>query len=156
MAKLYLQLACEDSPDETEVATDTLAQVRRDRCAEILHGCTREDWTRTEHWVWLGDLAFADEQYEQAFQFYGYAGINAGRMPGSVWWIDEATYLWLPAQRLAMTAGYLGHEHQALHWAERVLDLLPADAPSEAFEEARANVEIIRGVIAERAGDLTP
>ena len=153
LAKLYMKLATEDSPDEAEVATDTLAQVRRDRCAEILHGCTGEDWSRTEHWLWLGDIAFSQGKLEEAYQFYSYCGVSAGTMPASVWWIDEATYLWLPAQRLAMTAGHLGRENEALVWAKRVLKLLPGDAPDETFEECQKNVDVIAEVIAENKAE---
>jgi hypothetical protein len=151
LAKLYRELAHEDTPHEEDVASDTLAQSRRERCIEILHGCTAEDWSRTEHWLWLGDLAFDAGQLEQAYQFYGYCGMASGTLPTSVWWIDEATYTWLPAQRLAMTAGHLGREHEALAWAERALLLLPADAPLGAFEEARQNVATIREVIESRS-----
>ncbi|KKN85950.1 hypothetical protein LCGC14_0273620 [marine sediment metagenome] len=152
LAKLYLQLSGEDSED----GHDVLASQRLDRCAEVLHGCSAEDWSRTEHWLWLGDLAFARDQFEMAYRFYGYSGLSAGTMPATVWWVDDATYLWLPAQRLAMTCGLLGREAEALVWARRVERLLPADASVECIEEAARNVEVIEEFIAARKDQRNP
>ena len=45
------------------------------KAREILIKAVEDDWSRTEHWVWLGDLAFNEEKYEEALHFYKYGGI---------------------------------------------------------------------------------
>ena len=111
---------------------------------ETLLECTGHDWNRTEHWVFLGDLAFEEERYEEAKQFYLYASTRIGRRPLTLWWIELSFYSFVPAQRLAMTCACLEQYEESLGWAERVLELLPEEAPEEMFGEARANIEHIR------------
>lgn len=111
---------------------------------ETLMGAAADDWSRVEHWIWLGDLAFESGQFEQAYQFYMYAGIRIENPPFTLWWIDMAMYGHIPAQRLAMTCAELGMVTGSLHWAQRVLALLPDDAPSGAFEEAEANIQLLK------------
>ena len=119
----------------------------RKAARETLMGCIRDDWSRTEHWIWLGDLAYEDGQFEQAYQFYMYAGTRIGEPPFTLWWIDLSMYSYIPAQRLAMVSADLGRIPDSLHWATRVLSLLPDDAHAEAFEEAEANITLLKGLI---------
>ena len=107
-------------------------------------GATADDWSRTEHWIWLGDLATEAGQHEQAHQFYMYAAIRINNPPFTLWWIDLVMYSYLPAQRLAQNCAELGKIEEALHWATRVIELLPEDAPAGAFEEAERNVNILK------------
>lgn len=151
--------AC-DEEDKEQIDQDARAAVEEEKAAienavRTLHGCTEEDWSRTEHWLWLGDIASNAGQWEQAYQFYSYAGTQAGRIPFTVWWIDEPTYTYLPAQRLAITCGHLGLENEALVWAKRVVTLAPADAPAEFLAECHRNVELIEEVIGELAVAIT-
>jgi tetratricopeptide (TPR) repeat protein/2-polyprenyl-3-methyl-5-hydroxy-6-metoxy-1,4-benzoquinol methylase len=111
---------------------------------EILLDCVRDDWSRTDHWVWLGDLAFDAEKYEEALQFYTYASTMIGHPPFTLWWIDLSFYSYIPAQRLAMCYSALGDAPRALHWATRVLELLPEGSPKEAVEEATNNIALIK------------
>lgn len=111
---------------------------------EILVGAAGDDWSRTEHWIWLGDIAYNEGRYEEALQFYQYAGVRAGEPPFSFWWVDLSCYSYLPAQRLAMVFTDLGRLTDALHWAQRVTELLPDNAPAEIFEEAETNIGILK------------
>lgn len=113
----------------------------------VLHGCGADDWSRTEHYVWLGDLARLEGDFEKARRFYQLATIGIGEPPITVWWIELSYYSYIPAQRLAQTCGDLGLNEEALHWCRAVLDLLPHDAPTEAFEEARRNVTLIESAL---------
>jgi hypothetical protein len=113
----------------------------------VLMGATADDWSRTEHWIWLGDIAMLEEQPEKAYRFYQYACTSITDAPFTMWWIDLAYYSYLPAQRLAMCCGALGRIHEAQSWAEKVAELLPADAPVEAFEEAQANIILLQEAI---------
>lgn len=122
---------------------------RRDEARAVLVRAGEDDWSRTEHLIWLGDLAFEAGQHEEALQFYRYAGTACGEPPVTVWWIDLAAYSYLPAQRLAMVYGHLGRGDEALVWARRVLELLPDDAPRAAFEEAARNVRQLAEALAE-------
>jgi len=106
----------------------------------VLHAATADDWSRTEHWIWLGDIAFEAKQFDQALCFYRYAGTTVNEPPFTLWWIDLSLYGYLAAQRLAMVYSEIGRGEDALHWAEKVLELLPDDAPAWAFEEARGNI----------------
>lgn len=126
LAKLYLQ------------------QNDKGSARSILMGAASDDWSRVEHWVWLGDLAFEDGQIEQAYQFYLYASTRINNPPFTLWWIDMAMYGHIPAQRLAMTCAELGMLPGSLHWAQRVLETLPEDALSGAFEEAENNIHLLK------------
>jgi 2-polyprenyl-3-methyl-5-hydroxy-6-metoxy-1,4-benzoquinol methylase/tetratricopeptide (TPR) repeat protein len=108
-----------------------------ERARRALFAATADDWSRTEHWLWLGDLANIDEAYEQAYKFYRYAATGINEAPFTVWWIDEAAYSYLPAQRLAMVCAELGNGEEALRWARSALELLPDDAPYEVVKESR-------------------
>jgi len=114
---------------------------------EALMGCVDDDWSRTEHWVWLGDLAYEEGHFEKAYQLYMYAAVRIGSPPFTLWWIDMASYSYIPAQRLAMVCGDLGKLPEALHWASRVVDLLPDDAHPQAFEEAEYNVKLLKDTL---------
>jgi len=124
---------------------------RLDEARAVLIPASGDDWSRTEHLIRLGDLAFMGDRLEEALQFYRYAGTAAGEPPVTVWWIDLACYSYLPAQRLAMAFGHLGRGDEALAWARRVYDLLPDDAPAVAFDEARANIRQLDTAIREMA-----
>lgn len=122
------------------------------KCRSVLMGATADDWSRSEHWVWLGDLAFADDQLEQALMFYRYAGTLVGEQPFGPWWVDLDMYGYLPAQRLAMCYSHLGLGEEALKWAKKVYDLLPENAPAWAFEEAQTNIKQLEDALAEVNG----
>jgi len=143
LAKLYAQEA-EEAAKKGEQAKvkEILAQAR-----ETLMGCSGDDWSRTEHWVWLGDLAFNEEKYEEALQFYLYAGTKVGEPPFTLWWVDLSCYSWMPCQRLAMCFGELGRLKDSLYWARKVLELLPDNAAAWAFEEAQANINLLEETI---------
>ena len=113
------------------------------RAKDVLHGCTADDWNRSEHFVWLGDVCFMEKDFEQAHQFYTYAATTIGKPPFTVWWIDLIYYGHLPAMRLAQTCAELGRLEEGLFWTRKVVDLFPDDYPAEAFEEARANCRIL-------------
>ncbi len=111
---------------------------------DVLIKATADDWSRTEHWLWLGDIAFGNEQYDQALQFYRYVSTTIGDPPFTIWWIDLSMYGFLAAQRLAMIHSELGRYSDSLYWAERVLELLPDDSPEEARDEARENIASLK------------
>lgn len=119
------------------------AQGNPDLAREKLMGCVANNWNRTEHWIWLGDIAFHTKQFEEALQFYRYAETTIGFPPFTLWWIDMEFYSTIPAARLAQVYGQLGRGYDALHWARRYLELIPPDAPDAVFEEARGNIQII-------------
>jgi hypothetical protein len=54
-----------------------------------------------------------------------------------------ASYTWLPCQRLTTVFAELGKLDESLYYARRVLELLPDDAESVAFEEAQANIKLL-------------
>lgn len=120
---------------------------KKEQARQYLMGCTDDDWTRTEHWVWLGDIAYADGDFEKAYRFYAYAATTIGEAPMTMWWIDLCYYSYAPAQRIAMVCGELGRVEEALAWATRARELLPPDSPAEAFEEADTNITILQEAI---------
>lgn len=121
------------------------------KARDVLMGCVEDDWSRIEHWVRLGDLAYIEGHFEEALQWYLYAGTRVGDPPFTLWWVDLSMYSWIPAQRLAMAYGELGSLDKSLYWATRVLELLPDNAESSAFDEAQANVVLLKEMI-ENAG----
>lgn len=122
---------------------------RNHEARDILLGCTADDWTRTEHWLWLGDLAFEAEQFEEARRFYSFAAATINEPPFTVWWIDLQAYSLLPAQRMAQACAALGRLEEALRYAELVKTLLPEDAPASMIDEADGIIgqlnEVLRG-----------
>lgn len=140
MAKLYLRIGSETGDE------DKIRESRKDARA-VLMGATSDDWSRVEHWIWLGDLASLDEKWEEAHQFYLYAASRISNPPFTLWWIDMAMYSYIPAQRLAVACSELGRVHNSLEWAKRVLELLPDNAPAGAFEEAERNIELLKGAL---------
>lgn len=110
--------------------------------------CPEDDWTRIEHWLWLGDLAYETDRLEEALQFWQYAATTIGHPPFTLWWIDEDAYTYLPAQRLVMAYASLGRFSDAMHWAKRAEELLPEDAPDEVRREAAANIRVIEDKMA--------
>lgn len=114
---------------------------------EVLLGCTADDWARTEHWVWLGDLAAESGCWEEAVQFYTYGAARLGNPPFTSWWIDMAFYSYLPAQRLAMAYGELGDQKLSMHWACVVRDQIPSEAPEELRVEAETNIKLLEGTL---------
>ena len=112
----------------------------------VLLGCTRDDWSRSDHWVWLGDLAFELDHLDEALQFYRYAASAIGTPPFTMWWIDLSYYSYIPAQRLAMTYGAMGRDAEALAWAEKVLEIYRQDGEisQEMIEEAEKNIAILK------------
>jgi hypothetical protein len=119
------------------------AKARRfDEARDVLHPAGGEDWTRSEHLIWLGDLAALEDRWEEAHRWYTLASVSIGEPPFTVWFVDLDAYTYLPAQRLATACGELGRLEEGLGWARRVVELLPDDAPPAAFEEARKNVTL--------------
>lgn len=119
---------------------------------EVLMGCAGDDWSRTDHWIWLGDIAFTvDEDPRQALQFYKYAATNIGERPMTLWWVNVASYSYLPAMRLAMTHAELGQYKEALYWAQRVKEQFPKGVPDAMIEEANKNIELLQEAIDEAA-----
>jgi tetratricopeptide (TPR) repeat protein len=116
-----------------------------DGAREVLLGCVEDDWSRTEHWVWLGDLAAEKGNWEEAVQFYTYGAGRLGNPPFTAWWIDMAFYSYLPAQRLAMAYAEVGDRESSLRWARVVLEQLPKDAPAALRNEAEANIQLLEG-----------
>lgn len=108
----------------------------------MLLRCTEDDWTRVEHWLWLGDLAYEADKIEEALYFWRYASSAIGHPPFTLWWIDEDVYSYLPAQRLVQAYASLGRLTDAHFWANRVLELLPPDAPAEARKESE-EIEVL-------------
>lgn len=132
------------------LAKEYTIQNRWKEASAVLHACTADDWSRSEHFVWMGDVAYLNKEYEKARRFYTLACTTIGEPPITVWWIDLAFYSYLPAQRLAMVCGELGLLAEALAWCQRVVELLPDDSPPEAFSEARANVALLEGALSGR------
>lgn len=131
----------------------SLARIYRGRgdgaqAREVLLGCAADDWSRSEHYLWLGDLATEAEHYEEALSWYKLNGANVGNPPFTVWWIDVATYRHVGAQRLATAFSALGRYDEALVWARRILELLPDDPPQKAVEECERNIELLEEAIA--------
>jgi SAM-dependent methyltransferase len=116
-----------------------------DGAREVLLGCVEDDWSRTEHWVWLGDLAAEKGNWEEAVQFYTYGAGRLGNPPFTAWWIDTAFYSYLPAQRLAMAFCELGDRESSLRWARVVREQLPKDAPEALRAEAEENIQLLEG-----------
>lgn len=143
-----LQLALELVKDAAGDITPIKRSALRREVREVLVRATEDDWSRVEHWMWLGDLAFEDDQFEEAHQFYSYAAARIDKHPFSTWWIDEDAYSYLPAQRMAMSSAALGFVDDALMWAKRARELLPDNAPQECIDEAEENVRLIEQAIA--------
>lgn len=107
----------------------------------VLVVATGDDWSRTEHWFFLGEMTYELGKHEEALQWWRYAATAVGQpMPFAMWWIDEAIYTYLPAMRMAQVLVDLGRYAEALHWAERVKELLPADTPNDVIEECDENI----------------
>jgi len=114
---------------------------------KVLIRAQEDDWCRTEHWIWLGDLAFDKEHYEEALQWYKYAGSTVGSPPFTVWWIDLNMYSFVPAMRLAICYTTLGQYENALQWAKMVKEFLPEDSPQGLIDETDSNIEKLEGAI---------
>jgi len=143
LSKLYSQKAERARKEKNEAAEkEAWANARA-----VLMGCVEDDWSRTEHWVRLGDLAYTEGNLEEALQWYIYAGTKVGSPPFTLWWVDLPMYSWIPAQRLAMVYGELGRLDDSLYWARRVVELLPDDVEASAFEEAKANITLLEETI---------
>lgn len=128
---------------------------RIDEAQDVLHAATGDDWTRCEHWIQLGDLAFEAEKYPQALTFYEYAAVKRGKAPLTTWWVDLAMYSWIPAQRLAMVHAELGNLDEATTWAKHVLADFENFGEDEALApmitEAKNNISILEDAINARA-----
>lgn len=110
---------------------------------EILYACVGDDWSRTEHWLWLGDLAIDGGNPHEAYRFYRYASVAIGSPPFTLWWIDLPYYSYLPAQRMAAVCVELERYGDAVAWTKRVIELLPSDASEEMKAEAERNVSLV-------------
>lgn len=144
-ARLVLaKMIAQSAKELGETASDAYRTKMLDARAVLL-GCVIDDWSRSDHWVWLGDIAFELDRFQEALQFYHYAATAIGKPPFTMWWIDLSYYAYIPAQRLAMTYGAIGQDKDALFWANRVLEIYLGDGeiPSEMIEEAKANIAIL-------------
>lgn len=132
---------------EKEKAASLLDSVRNiEESRNVLIQCVGDDWSRNEHWIRLGDLAYMRDDIPEAHRFYQYAALFIEQPPFTQWWIDLGSYGPVPAQRLVMVLGELGQTQEMLFWSKRVLSLLPDNAPG-ALEEARANIRLIQEAI---------
>lgn len=131
------------------LAKEYMIRKEFDEAKRVLLGCTGEDWSRGEHWMWLGDIAFDQEQFEEALQWYLYLTPMINKPPWTVWWINLYAYGHLAAQRLAMTYATLNYGPEALEWARKVLELLPEDAPEGAREECMRNINQLEEALGE-------
>jgi tetratricopeptide (TPR) repeat protein len=121
---------------------------RYDEARAVLLAATADDWSRTEHWLFLGDICLdAGRDPAEALQFYKLAATRIDDPPFTMWWIDLSCYSYLPAIRLAMAHGEMGDAEKALEWARRVPELYPEDAPPECFDEARANIAMLEAAV---------
>jgi tetratricopeptide (TPR) repeat protein len=97
-----------------------------------------DDWSRNEHWLYLGDLcARQGNRFEQTMRFYELAAVSINREPLTFMWVEKSNYSWVPAQKLVSVYAEAGMLKEALHWCDRLVDLLPAWAPQEARDEVR-------------------
>lgn len=113
----------------------------------VLIDATSDDWSRCDHWFYLGDIAAMQDRREEAIQFYLYAATRLGNPPFTQWWIDLNIYGYLTAQRLVECYAAVGDLGSALIWAGRVVDLMGDDTPAEALDEARRNITRIEEAI---------
>ena len=137
LSKLYSQRAQDKDRSEDQQNQDWKG------AREVLLACVEDDWSRTEHWIRLGDLAYREEKFEEALQWYTYGASKVGSPPFTLWWVDLSMYSWIPAQRLAMVHGELGNLEDSLYWARKVLELLPDNAETSAFDEAKTNITLL-------------
>lgn len=111
---------------------------------DILLQAPQEDWSRTEHWIWLGDLAAEKKNWDEAVQFYAYGSTRIGNSPFSIWWMDNSFYSYLPCQRLAMAYGELGDYKSTLYWAKEVLKHIPKESDFDDLRrEAEGNIKLL-------------
>lgn len=103
-----------------------------------------DDWSRNEHWLGLGDLcASQPDRHEQAMRFYELAAVSINRAPLTFMWIEKANYTWVPAQKLVTIYAQAGMLEAALHWCEKVAELLPDWSPQEARDEVERHRQTI-------------
>ena len=114
-----------------------------DEVRAVLVRGAEDDWSRTEHYVWLGDLAWECGARDEALQWYLHGAARIEDPPFTMWWIDLDFYSYIPAQRLAMAYAEAGEMQKALQWAREVRRLLPDGAPDGMLEEAERNVTLI-------------
>lgn len=107
---------------------------------DALITASADDWSRNEHWIHLGDVcARQPNRLEQAMRFYELAAVSIGREPLTFMWIEKANYGWVPAQKLVTIYAQAGMLAEALHWCDRVAELLPDWTPPQAREEVEAH-----------------
>lgn len=128
---------------DTLTWTQRLAEARK-----VLIPATEDNWWRTEHWLWLGDIAAEQEFWDEALQFYKYASTQIGNPPFVLWWIDENVYGHWPAQRLSETYANLGRYEDSLYWARQVLALLPEGSPQVLIDEANNIIKVLEEELA--------
>lgn len=144
LAKILMGGTAEDRADAPLTYDRPSTKEARARAREVLMGATADDWCRTEHFLWLGDLSWEDGNYEEALQFYRYHGTMIGSEgPFTLWWIDLPTYGYVGAQRLAMAFSALGALEHALFWSRKVVELLPEGSPPSVIEECEKNITAI-------------
>lgn len=103
-----------------------------------------DDWSRNEHWIALGDLCSTQSnRFEETMRYYELAAVSIGREPLTFMWIEKANYGWVPAQKLVTIYAQAGMLAEALHWCERVAELLPAWSPQEARDEVESHRQTI-------------
>lgn len=103
-----------------------------------------DDWSRSEHWIYLGDLCHKQgNRLEQAIRFYELAATSIGREPLTFMWVKKENYSWAPAMRLVTAYAEAGMLDDALRWCERVPSLLPPWTPKEALDEVETHRQTI-------------
>jgi tetratricopeptide (TPR) repeat protein len=133
-----------------------LARVgKMDEARAVLVNAVADDWSRVDHWFFLGDIALEAGRHDEALQFYRYVSTRIGDIPFCPWWITVGIYGYLCAQRLTECYAALGKLDDALHWAQRAVDLMPDDSPDTALDEAKTNVERITEAI-DNASQASP
>lgn len=113
----------------------------------VLLRAAEDDWSRVDHWVWLGDIAYLQDKPEEALQWYRYAATGINEPPFTMWWLDMALYTYIPAERLAMCYARLGRAEDALAWARKARSLLPDDAPTAVVDDHDDNIRQLEDAI---------
>lgn len=111
---------------------------------DVLIIASAEDWSRCEHWLYLGDLCFEQgDRLEQALRFFELAATSIDRRPLTFMWIQKSNYSWIPAMRLVTAYAAAGMLPEALRWCERVNELMPEWTSPEARNEVERHRQTI-------------
>jgi hypothetical protein len=122
-----------------------------DELIDLLGGATVDDWSRIEHFVYLGDIYSLKDNWEAAYQMYKLAVTRLGQNPVCISLVSLSLYSWQLAQRLAIASGELCLSEECLHWAKQTVNFMEHDAKyqedpnsyKELIEEAKKQLDII-------------